>query len=105
MKTAIEVLASIDLTAAELTFKEAQKLWNILCALRGPDDGDLELKLRTTAIIRGAALPKLAARNNAYSNNIRESRPIYKCLPDPPPETHFGWHIEAAAKALNLMPK
>ena len=38
---------------------EASKLWDILTALRGPDDTDLSLKEATTAVIRLSCITSL----------------------------------------------
>lgn len=52
--TTKEVLAVVVEHLNNASCEDARDLWNVLTALRGPDDGDEKLKWETTAVIRGA---------------------------------------------------
>jgi hypothetical protein len=92
-----EVLAGLDEWASQ-DFEKGKGLWDVLTALRGPDNPkDYFLKVDTTGVIRREAMPKLtrlreaviAGRNNAIPNDYDDS-------------SHFGRHIRNAARALGL---
>lgn len=53
-KDAKEVIHMLREAYAEMDFEEQCKLWDILTALRGPDNGRDDVKNATTAIIRAA---------------------------------------------------
>jgi hypothetical protein len=93
--TAKQILKGIDDWGAERKGQEGKKLWDVLAALRGPDDGDIFLKARTTSVIRLLAVPRYARRHVAVASKRTEFRM-------PPDRTHFNWHIRDAAEALNL---
>lgn len=58
MNTAKEMLAEIDTFLADHAYDgEGGKLWDVLCALRGPDNEAQGIKTTTTMVIRGKALP------------------------------------------------
>lgn len=57
----LEILQMLDWWSRHATGDEIEHLWAILSALRGPDDSDTVLKGQTTAWVRTAALPGLAA--------------------------------------------
>lgn len=87
--------------------QDARELWNILTALRGPDDdGDDWLrKGKTTVHIRAAAFPK-TARSADFEQATMKTDVKY----DPTPGTklhdwHFFGHIDRAADALGLVPE
>lgn len=66
--TAREILDQIDefLTGSAIDGRERDKLWNVLTALRGPDDrNDQQGKDAATSIIRGKAFPKMLAEAKA----------------------------------------
>lgn len=71
-------------------------LWDILTALRGPDDGDNNVKAATTGVIRHAVCgydcPGMVNRDSKYEKHVRES------LPD----NHFTRHAVGAFRALGL---
>lgn len=78
--------------------QDARDLWAILTALRGPDDGDYEMKSRTTVPVRRAAFPRLA-RNIQRAYHIADfdsSEP----LPVVAFSSHFNGHIADAVIAL-----
>ncbi len=58
--TASDVLSNIESSLPSMSDKEKRKLWSVLTALRGPDDGDDAIKAYTTAVIRRHSLPTLA---------------------------------------------
>jgi hypothetical protein len=87
---------------------ESLSLWDVLTALRGPDDEDRDLKDVTTAVIRAKAFPKagrhkvvggtclpLPLENIAAFNYTRDTIPG-------PDYSHFGFHINNARIALNI---
>lgn len=99
-----EVLDIIDEALAR-NDHEAEQLWAVLTALRGPDSNNSDLKLRTTAVIRSRAFPRTAkiARESTWDvpggATYAES---YMPLPTEVPRNgqHFDWHVHCAAIAL-----
>lgn len=102
-----------DIDAVLMTQSDTSKqLWNVLSALRGPDD-ESEAKKELTIEIRRAAFPLTTKRadegNGGFSpqgNNFGMGRE------DGPPRIpadimihrdHFRSHIRSAAKALNII--
>jgi hypothetical protein len=61
MKTVNDMLNDLDEFFLTAPKSDVVHLWDILAALRGPDDIDTELKTRTTARIRSLAFPRTAA--------------------------------------------
>lgn len=71
-----EVLDIIDDFLAEGPEMAARRLWDVLTALRGPDDEKAdEVKSAYTARIRGAAFPRCAAK--ADRSPFNASGPVY----------------------------
>jgi len=68
IKTCRQALDVIDEMLAGLPVYERNRLWNVLTALRGPDDEDIDSKKATTAIIRSVALPKAASITIGFPN-------------------------------------
>jgi hypothetical protein len=93
--SAREVLAQIDEWAYTASTQEAKKLWDVLTALRGPDNGDRVLKARTTAVIRQHSVPALADLSHAFVLGASS----VEC---PPLPDHFHHHIRRAARALGV---
>lgn len=83
---------------------EARKLWDILTALRGPDNQDIELKLATTAVIRHAVYGYVNHGGTAAPDN--SIRCAYRAKLDEAGYTkdtdHFINHAKDAFKHLNL---
>lgn len=104
MKTLTEMLDELD--EFFVRSPDANKLWDILSALRGPDyhisdfEGAHKVKMQTTVYIRQAAFPKAAQSSNLYHPSME----TYSEIPfTPNPKTksnHFNHHIAAAANAL-----
>lgn len=97
-----EMLDKIDVFLSTAPIDEAQQLWDVLTALRGPDDDDPELKSRTTTHIRAAAFPKARdARRNYHfyaSFSTEECPKIFgemDCLNE-----HFLGHYYYAQRIL-----
>lgn len=95
-----EILDDIDkiLSKADDT---ACTLWNILTAMRGPDDGDFPKKFEYTVPIRGAAFPLTAKNMDKFGENVADiSR---KPLPTDTMEefNHYNEHINLAIVALH----
>ncbi len=88
--------------------RESGELWDVLSALRGPDDdGDEQLKKRTTILIRRAAFSKL---RRVMTHATWTSGPSGRCpgmngLPSYDAtggSKHFCTHADGAAKVLGL---
>jgi hypothetical protein len=97
-----EVLDQIDTVLAENGFDAAQ-LWNVLTALRGPDnvdDGDYRTKQEVTVPIRRAAFPRTAALTNNNTADFGDNDSPTTVRVDR--YTHFHNHGQAAASALGL---
>lgn len=126
MKTAREVLDVLDTLLANeevdggLSRPEAQRLWDVLTALRGPDHMDLENeKVYTTAPIRGASFPKLL--KGSYKTTMSGGSQVTRQGMDINQPSKFRWpgvdtysgprnthghfrnHIKNAAGALGLV--
>lgn len=94
--TVSEVLDIIDTFLAEMDHVQSKQLWNILTALRGPDDDNTDTKLKTTSPIRTAALPKTALNSNKCGAIFR----AVDELVEPMGGSHFSRHIQYAKKSL-----
>lgn len=98
--------AELDRIEQFLMGPEGRDLAAVFSALRGPDDCNLDLKMKTTAWIRGAAFPKL--RNQyPYDPNlfvVGWSFDKSKKFTLPVKNSHFRRHIVRAAKVLELIP-
>ena len=86
---------------------ESGNLWDVLSALRGPDDDDEITKKRTTLLIRAAAFPRLskALDKKDWESGPSGRRPGMNDSPqtyDPTGDGHFYTHANGAAKVLNL---
>lgn len=104
MKKQMSVRAMLNLIDGYLTKgnTSAKELWDVLCALRGPDD-NREVKLGTTTAIRARAFPKTAKKikiNLGAAFYPRTYTP--KQLDDPKLSPHFCGHTRRAARALNM---
>lgn len=70
LRSARQVLALLDafLSDEGVNVDEKRYAWNVLTALRGPDDEDTNVKDGVTVPIRVAALPRTAvAQNGSYA--------------------------------------
>lgn len=82
-----------------------EDLWNVLSALRGPDeDANLPFKSRTTAVIRTAAFPRVRSLFNRpfCAEFAPPFVPLSQAESHGHSHGHFAWHIRWAAKALDL---
>ena len=108
-----EVLDTIDalLVNGDQTSVE---LWEILTALRGPDDDDECYKSMTTMPIRAAAFPHLYQASLECGKDCGKWYVGAMRFPGMPlagentqfiqaPSTHFGIHANAAAQHLGLL--
>lgn len=89
------------------------QLWDVLSALRGPDDGGYNDKQHFTIPIRRAAFPRTAKRVNeaiiwmgpsfARKSDVfnPEQMDVIDRMMDSP-ISHFYSHVQKAAKALGL---
>jgi hypothetical protein len=110
-----QVLDQIDDALTNLPVDEARDLWNILTALRGPDDPRIASeKGVTTVVIRTHAFPKMAATKSPHPS-CQEGFSRLGCqVADPSKDDvdlvesfsanslHFAYHTQKAARALEL---
>lgn len=114
--SAREVLEAINAWARGANPLEVRDVWAVLTALRGPDNGDDAVKWRTTARIRGTALPQLSLGAGAFT--VESDATTHPAVLDPPevgdtssmsnltdPDVsaagnHFRQHIRLAAEYL-----
>jgi hypothetical protein len=87
----------------------ARKLWNILSALRGPDNASVFIKDATTGVIRRQAFPKTFKgnfgdsylhRNLALSYTDDPGKVVFRR--DFMKQDHFGGHVIKAFNSLGL---
>jgi hypothetical protein len=97
---------------AEKWQQECMDLWDILTALRGPDDGSTGIKTNSTGYIRAKVLPKLSHAVGALLHNEDEPtfdpKRFYSLLrvrtyDKRPVAQHFVRHFFGAAKILGLI--
>jgi hypothetical protein len=82
-----------------IDFEERKKLWNILTALRGPDNQDRESKLACVSLIRRAAVGQSFVDFGGYNRfDSEEDVEIRRRMP----ESHFQQHMRWAFAALDL---
>lgn len=105
MKTALEMLDRIDTFLVEALIPERRMLWDILCAMRGPDKSeDNSEKEHTTAVLRAVALPKTAAAHpqGVYAD-FNTKGTLLSVAQRARNFSHFADHIQYAAYALAEM--
>lgn len=100
----------LDLIDTQLAKEDdtSRQLWNVLTALRGPDDANEALKVAKTVPIRRAAFPKSAAIAGTYGhvNGAFFGRPENKEVDSNTNlfyTSHFISHIRNAAEALGIL--
>lgn len=84
---------------------EGRHLWDVLTALRGPDNRDEELKAATTEVIRDKAFGRFVVRHFANVNSDTPERMQYREGMHQTKEyntAHFEHHARAAFLALDL---
>lgn len=96
------ILNEIDLVLASNT-AVSQKLWDVLTALRGPDDCAVMSKLMGTVPIRRAAFPRTARSGHAPASFEGGHDGIVNSYNEEP--YHFRSHLGFAADALGLVVK
>ena len=112
-KTTKFVLDLIDRTLAGKDQESARELWDVLTAMRGPDDDNNTAKMVYTVPIRSAAFPKTAARYLKNEGRVAGSRAIMAVdAADPAAykswhrgvvtQGHYREHIEKAREVLGL---
>ena len=96
--TCREMLAEINAWAYAMGLEhtEVKKLWTVLTALRGPDDGGDKTKYQSTSIIRRVALP--FSKEHTCPVNTKGAE--INLTSDS--SSHFNSHILAAAEALDI---
>jgi hypothetical protein len=104
--TAADFLKTLDNFFAEpasvVAPAEKQKVWDILTALRGPDDGDEGLKAVSTEVIRAKVFKRGLKAVNEYANVAMPTALIDWDVVNRADSSHFHSHIDRAAKALGL---
>lgn len=82
-----------------IDIEERKKLWNVLTALRGPDNGDHAEKLACVSQIRRAVAGQSFADFGAYHRfDGQEDAKIRSKMKN----CHFKLHMQAAFEALGL---
>lgn len=94
-----QVLRVIDRTLS-CGGAQAEGLWAVLTALRGPDNGGHTLKLSTTAVIRTAAFPRTAKRGGEMLAMFAPKGERYANFGGD--HIHFHRHANEAAAVLGL---
>jgi hypothetical protein len=89
-----EALTTIDSWVDTLDYAAAEQLWQVLAAIRGPDDNNENVKYLTTAVIRNLALPRLAKEVYVAVNGDASS------FDDSDANGHFADHVRWAWGAL-----
>lgn len=113
------MLSLIEEFFLEADRKEARDLYNVLCALRGPDwpedGGENRIKEETTMILRRAAFPAMMTYNQDSRDGRCEVVVPLGCLIARASETtpvneqpiaagaHFGYHVRDAVWSLKSM--
>jgi len=100
----------LDLIDYNLCWRDeySKRLWNILSALRGPDNENEDLKSSTTAVLRSAAFQntaKFIRICHPYVNGVKfadENMVLYYSECDNF-SSHFGKHVRDAAEALTFL--
>lgn len=81
------------------------RLWDILTALRGPDEHPLAIKMATTGVIRyelfGNHLSVLSGRDTQEFCNTRKIFTAAQAAAHAPND-HFVLHVQSAFKTLGL---
>lgn len=96
------VLNIIDEALVGASTTTRRELWNILTALRGPDNDEGKLKANTTARIRSAAFPLTAKAGYPVSPALFRAALKSKPMDLTGSTRHFKRHIMDAAKALRM---
>ncbi|HWY36161.1 MAG TPA: hypothetical protein VNX68_16065 [Nitrosopumilaceae archaeon] len=86
---------------------EGHKLWDILTALRGPDNEDRTIKDEITAVIRNKALPSCDKYGAIVCSDAPDSGRIRyaihtKAIVEHSDIIHFFFHAKRAFNALGL---
>ena len=76
-----------------------EKLWYILSALRGPDEGDADVKYASTARLRAVVVPNLARANGATISD----KPLALLNYSEKLGDHFIAHFNRACGAIALL--
>lgn len=114
-----EALDQIDEIFCGLDSYAQEKLMTILTALRGPDNGNSAIKMKTTAIIRAKAFPKLMEAQGEVENtnvggierpmvvngmyfNQYDQKVKINCDDAKPFGYHFYTHVISAARTLGI---
>ena len=98
--TALQVLARLRKSVETMPDYELKRLWNILTALRGPDDKDLGVKHATTSVIRTAVFG-IDSPFAKYADFNHDDKAAVKAR-ESMVYDHFKSHAISAFNALGL---
>src|SRR5271170_6672284 len=103
-----EAIFNLRKAYVDMADEEREKLWDILTALRGPDNGEQALKVATTGLIRAATLGYIAgqrlqefATTVTFADNIQHMQ-IRESQRRDSDNFHFLAHARGAFRALGL---
>lgn len=101
-----QMLDQID-AALAANDTSSQELWDILSALRGPDNyANYNRKETGTVYVRQAAFPKTAESGNFYRAQMKPFEgPLDLTYHTVDEDMHFEGHLQQAFTALGLRPK
>jgi hypothetical protein len=68
-----QILNQIDNFLTTADRYQAQDLWSILTALRGPDSDNDQIKYETTAVIRALAFPEAAKTTGQREDSVYQA--------------------------------
>ncbi len=108
-KTAKDVLNDLDEWMVSTDFHQRCQLWDVLSALRGPDQLEQSYdKSSTTGWIRVCAFPKLTAQDGSPHEIIQKpasfaTKGSWPALNPSIAASHFDMHIVLAWEALRNM--
>lgn len=104
-----EVLDQIDAVLSKGNVV-SEEVWNVLTALRGPDNGESEPKRVATVPIRRAAFPRTTEAHNNFGSTVfladfGASTSKYDLNSGyDQDDWHFDVHAQNAAQILGLIP-
>jgi len=101
-KTAIGMCEVIDTWSTQPLKGQESDLWDIMSAVRGPDQNDdynSTIKRGSTGVIRSKAFPNLSKFVGVVINTADKDINLQSTQPC---GDHFKYHILAAGTALNI---
>lgn len=100
-KTVRDVLRKIEDVLLKSDGDDADDLWSVMTALRGPDNGNFDLKERYTIPIRRLAFPRLARRREQKTGAVFEgTSQLHIVNFGRTRRSHYLYHIYKAQQVL-----